>query len=1037
MEKSRHNRSLVLRKTVVARALVVAFGAVSLAGGITTNAFAQSNTTGTIFGQMATGAGTSVVIENVGTGAKRTLTPDAGGRFQATALPPGQYKVQLMKGTTVVGTSEVEVLIGQGAEVAFASTASLGTVQVVGTKKAIDVSSTNAGTSFNAKQLDVLPIAKSVEAIIQLAPNTTRADTRFAGGASFGGGAASENSYYINGFPVVNPLTGLGASQLPFGAIAEAQVLTSGFGVEFGRSVGGVVNVITKSGTNSWVAGVNMSVSPSALRSKPKDIYYIDTKQYNGNATYNNATDGTLRLAQAENTQSKESLGAYLGGPIIKDKLFFFGAFEQNKIDDGYVYGQRISTSNAENGWRNRATKIDRYLAKFDWNLTDNHRIEFTALGDTPVDSISDSGFDYVTRQRTGSVTSQQKLTNIDSNGGETKMLKYTGNLTDDLTLTALFGQTNSKHLNEFPNYDPNKVLFSTVSTPSDRAPGFSYVDPQPIKGYVLAPGSEDIVKPFRLDLEWQLGKHLIRGGIDKNKVSSVNAGEFKAGGGTWTYLKTDTPDAILDQTGGTSAPTNSTGSPLGAQGYFVGKGLFTDVTTANGEQSAQYIEDKYQVTKDLLLVAGLRRESFKNINDAGKVFLDNAPQLLPRFGAAWDVRGDASLKVFATAGRYSVPIPTHIAVRGAGRSTYTDQYFTYTGVDANGAPTGLVELSPPLTGNNEFGQDKVVETLSALNLKPAFSDDFTLGFEKALTREYNVGTKLTYRSLKSTIDDFCDVRPFEAFAAANSIPITNPLWGNTCQSFNPGVANTFKVDYSGDPTKLTTVALTAADQGFGPVKRTYKAIDLFVEHPMRNGWYGKLNYTWSKNEGNTEGQVRSDNGQADVAVTSVWDYPELMMGADGLLPNDRRHQIKAYGFMELTSEWGVGANVLMASGRPRTCLGYEPNPGATGSPGYRNQTYYCLGTVRTLNTLYQRGSLGNLPWDNRLDVNVSYKPSIIKGFQIKLDIFNLLNAQTVQNVIEGYNVRSGGRVANNYESPLSLTAPRSMKLTTSYDYKF
>ena len=1034
MENKRHNKSLAIRKTVVAQALAVAFGAVAFSGGIVTTAYAQSNTTGSIFGQSS--GLTTVVIENMGTGAKRSITPDASGRFQATALTPGTYKVQALKGSTVAGSQQVDVSIGQGAEVRFTASSELSAVQVVGTRAAIDVSSTNNGATFSARQLEALPVARSVEAIIQLAPNTTRADSRFSGGASFGGGAASENSYYINGFPVVNPLTGLGASQLPFGAIAEAQVITGGFGAEFGRSVGGVVNILTKSGTNKWEAGVSYSVSPNSLRSKSKDIYYADTNPYTGNAGYNSATDGTLRLARAENTSQQTTLGAYVGGPLITDKLFFFGAFENIQLDTGRVANGRTATSNAQNGWRAEGTNTRRYMTKFDWNLTNDHRLEFTAIGDTPIVSIADSGYDYAARARTGTVTSSQTLTNIDSNGGELKMLKYTGNLTSDLTLTGLYGQSNSKHLNEFPNYDPTQVLFSTISTPSDRAPGFTYADPQAIQGNVLAPGSEDIVKSYRVDLEWALGKHTIRAGIDKNKVSSINAGEFKAGGGTWTYQKASDPTVPIEQTGGTMAPTNSTGSPLGAQGYFVAKTLFTTVTTAEGEQSAQYLEDKYQVTKDVLVVLGIRQESFKNINDAGKVFLDNAPQLLPRIAGAWDVNGDASFKVFGTWGRYSTPIPTHIAVRGAGRSTFTDQYFSYTGVDANGQPTGLAKLSEPLSGNNEFGQDKVVETLSALNLKPSYAEDYTLGFEKALTKNYNMGAKLTYRALKSTIDDFCDVRPFEKYAAANNITIDNPLWGNTCQTFNPGIANTFKVQYGTDVTKLTTVALTKADQGFEDVKRTYAAMDVFVEHPLRNGWYGKLNYTWSRNVGNTEGQVRSDNGQADVAVTSVWDYPELMLGADGLLPNDRTHQIKAYGYYELTSEWGVGANLLLASGRPRSCLGSEPSPAATGSPGYRNQTFYCLGTTKTLNTLVPRGTVGNLPWDNRLDVNFSYKPVAFKGLQLKMDIFNLFDAQTVQNVSEGYNARSG-RVINTYETPLSLTSPRSMKFTASYDYKF
>ena len=1001
----------------------MAFGAAALTVGALQPAMAQSNATGTIFGTVTPGADLKIIIENPATGLRRTVTPDAQGRFQATALPTGTYKVSQMQGATVTGTTEVEAKLGQGSEVFFSAPVAIQSVQVQGRRATIDVSSTNNGASFNAKQLAALPIGRNVEAIIQLAPNTTRADSRFAGGASFGGAAASENSYYINGFPVVNPLTGLGASQLPFGAIAEAQVLTGGFGAEFGRSVGGVVNIITKSGSNTWEAGANVTFEPGSMRAKSKDFYYANT-----GATSNAATDGTLRLARAENTQERKSYGAYVGGPIIKDKLFFFAAAEGIDTDEGVVNGFRVGTSNANNGWRERQTKVQRYMAKVDWNITDNHRLEFTALGDTPEVANQDSGFNYTTRQRTGSVTSSAVRTNIDNNGGDVNMLKYTGNLTSDLTLTALYGQSKSKHENEFPNFDPNKVLFSTLSVPADRMAGFTYSDPQPLIGNIVAPGSQDTVKSGRLDLEYHLGSHTIRAGLDQNKIASTNAGEFKAGGGTWAYFKTDKPNAPIDATGGTiPAPGNG--------GYYVSKRLFSTVTSSYGEQTAQYLEDKYQITKDVLVTGGIRREGFKNQNDSKTTFLEMKAQYNPRLAVAWDVKGDSSLKVFGTAGRYSVPIPTHIAVRGAGRSTFTDQYYTYSGVDANGAPTGLVQLTNPLSGNNEFGQDKVVATLSALNMKPSYQDELTIGFEKAFSPSLNFGAKATHRQLKSTIDDFCDVRPFEKFADRNGITSykSNALWGNTCQTFNPGQDNTFLVDFAGTGTNLTKVALTAAEQGFDKPKRTYTAVDLFAEHPFRNGWYGKVNYTWSKNQGNTEGQVRSDNGQADVAVTSVWDYPELMVGADGLLPNDRTHQIKAYGFYELTTQWGVGANLLIASGRPRSCIGSAPAPG--DSPNYSNQAFYCFGVDRTQNVLAPRGTVGRLPWDNRLDMNVVYKPQIVKGLALKIDVFNVFNKQVTQNVTEAFN--NGTRVNSIYETPLSATAPRSARLSIAYDHKF
>jgi hypothetical protein len=1014
----------MFKKTVLVHALTLAFSGAALTAALIEPAMAQSNATGTIFGKASQGADVKVVIENPATGFKRTLTPDAQGRFQATSLPPGSYKVSEVKGNAVVATTQVDASIGQGAEAVFAPAAGIQTVQITGARRTIDVSSTNNGATFNARQLAALPIGRNVESIIQLAPNTTRADSRFAGGASFGGGAASENSYYINGFPVVNPLTGLGASQLPFGAIAEAQVLTGGFGAEFGRSIGGVVNIITKSGTNTWEAGAQATYEPKTWRAKPQDIYYANTKA-------NPKTDGTLRLARAEDTLDRMTYGAYVGGPLIQDKLFFFAAAEMNDTHEGLVNGFRTGTSNAINGWRDRETKVQRYMAKVDWNITDEHRLEFTMLGDTPEVSSYDYGFDYTTRTRSFKMNAGSVLDNVDNNGGKTNMLKYTGNLTSDLTLTALYGRTESLHNNSFTGYNPD--VFSTSSTPSDRVTGLNYTNPQTIPGNILAPGSKDIVRSGRLDLEYHLGSHTLRGGVDQNKVASMNAGVFKAGGGTWIYYHTDTPNAEIPGANGVNIKAPASGGGYGTQGYYVAKELFSTVTDSYGEQSALYLEDKFQVTRNLLVTAGIRSESFKNQNDSHTTFLEMKNQINPRLAASWDVNGDASLKVYGTAGRYSVPIPTHISVRGAGRSTYTDQYYSYSGVDANGAPTGLVQLSPPLSGNNEYGQDKVVATLSALDMKPAYQDEITLGFEKAFSPSLNFGAKATYRKLQSTIDDFCDVRPFERWATANGVAITNPLWGNTCQTFNPGQDNTFMVDFTGDASHLSKVFLTAKDQGFDKPQRTYAAVDLFAEHPLRNGWYGKVNYTWSRNRGNTEGQVRSDNGQADVAVTSAWDYPELMVGSYGLLPNDRTHQIKAFGFYELDKEWMIGGNLLAASGRPRSCIGSSAQPG--DSPNYSNQTFWCLGSDRAHNVIVPRGTLGRLPWDNRLDLNLAYKPAAVKGLQLRVDVFNVFNRQAVQNVEERYN--SGTAISSTYETPLSLTSPRSVRLMASYDHKF
>lgn len=1033
MENNRHNKALVFRKTVVARALAVAFGVVSVVGGISTTAFAQSNTTGTIFGQMAAGAGTSIMIENLGTGAKRTLTPDASGRFQATALPPGLYKAQLMKGSTVAATTEVEVFIGQGAEVTFASGAALAAVQVVGVRRTIDVSSSNNGASFTAKQLDQLPIQKNVGAIIQLAPNTTRGDTRYNGAASFGGGAPSENSFYINGFPVTNPLTQLGSSELPFGAIAQAQVLTGGFGAEFGRSIGGVVNITTKSGTNEWEAGVSTSWTPGSLRAKPQDIYYAMTGD-----PANSTTDGTLYRRRSENTQSSTSVGAYLSGPIIKDKLFMFFAAETN---DATSSGVNLSTATIPTGdaskwgWYDRKDNTTRYLGKFDWNLTDNHHLEMTLIGDQSKRNEKLSGYDYATGQSNGVTGFTADYKNLSPNtpvGMDAQIFKYTGNLTDDLTVTALYGKSTSPHSNAFVGGGGAGSLFTvSLLTPTAKAPGLTYNNPQPLTGNQIPDGAEDQVKSTRLDLEYRLGKHTIRAGLDDNKLKSINAGDFFPGGGVYSYRFTSAPTTFKPCSASLGCTTTAAGGGLGTAGYYARERIFTDVTDAYSDQSAQYIEDRFQVAKDVLLTFGLRNESFANKNPAGETFLEQKNVLSPRFGAAWDVNGNASLKVFGSAGRYAVQIPTHLAVRGAGPSTYLQQFFTYTGIGPDGAPIGRSNISSQYSPDGEIGTPKDANVLSATNLKPNQQDELTLGFEKAVSPTLNLGAKVTYRKMLATIDDYCDDTPFYAFAAKNGINSDN--YSFNCVSHNPGLTNEFLVDYSGTRANYTKVTLTAADMGFDktPAERTYLAVDLFAEHPLKNGWYGKVNYTWSRNRGSTEGQTLSDIGQTDVAATQAWDMGPLMEYSYGPLPNDRTHQIKAYGFYNLSNEWSIGGNLLLASGRPRSCIGSYPDPDSIAN-AYGSASHYCNDVPSP------RGSVGNLPWDQRLDMNFVYKPEKVKGLAFKVDIFNLFNKQHIDVVEETHNTGGyGSPILSTYERVISYSDPRSIRLSAEYNYKF
>lgn len=1005
-------------------------------------AHAQTNITGNVYGTVAPASGQTILVENVNTGFKRTLTPDASGRFSLTALPAGTYKVSLLRDGKVVSVNEsVEVLIGQGTEVAFAMPGTQ-TVTVTGRAVRLDMTSTTGGSNFTSTQLDALPVGKGIDAIVLLAPNTTRADPRYANNAtSIGGGAPSENAFYINGFPVTNALNQLGSSQLPFGAIGQAQVLTGGYGAEFGRSTGGVVNIITKSGTNTWQGGVSYSISPQEMRSKYKDIYYPQTGA-------NPRSDGTLYLKRADNTREVSTYSGYVSGPIIEDKLVMFLAAEQTRDNRGTVALTSASASTAaRSGWADRGNINNRYLAKFDWNLTGDHLVEATLIGDRYTMNETLSGYNYTTGAKNGvPVMSASYLNNDDNNlgvGSSAQIVRYTGFWTKDLTVSALIGQSKSPHATTFSGVDVNSNTLRQVAipNPTNSMPGVTYTSPYPFPAgtFVVPAGSNDKTEAQRIDVEYKLTpSHTIRAGIDKVSLKSAGAGDRYAGGGVWSYFSTT--DGSFVPAGMTTSLIAAGATPINGRYYYARDQIFLTVTDARSDQSAQYIEDNWQVTKNLKVTPGLRIEQYKNINGDGETFLKVDNQINPRLSFTWDVNGDGRTKVYGSAGRYGVQIPTHLAVRGASRSTFTRQFFTYTGVDANGAPIGGVSLGDPYSSNNEYGQAKDAKTVSAQDMKPNSQDEFRIGIERALANDINVGAALTYRRLVNTIDDLCDPRPFEKYAFDNAIDTTN--WGGFgCASFNPGRANTFLIDYAGNGT-YRSVTLSAADLQFPKPKRTYFALDFFAEHPLRNGWYGKITYTYSKNKGNTEGQTLSDVGQTDVAATQTWDTPELMYGAYGYLPNDRRHQIKAYGFVRVKPEIDIGANLLLASGRPKNCIG---NFGGTPAnfPGadhtfddvdYGSSYRYC--TVNGVTSAAPRGSEGNLPWEKTLDLNVTFRPASVKGLTLRADIFNVFNTQTVTAVDEVHEAAyDPSTITATYGRALGYTPPRAIRLTASYEF--
>ncbi|MEG3050742.1 MAG: Oar protein, partial [Thermomonas sp.] len=240
------------------KALVLAL-AMFVAGG----ASAQTNTAGAVAGRAA--SGDTITITNPATGLSRTVSVGADGSYRFAQLPTGEYQIMRNGGQA----RTVNVSIGGTAGIDFVSrdgATTLDTVTVVGSGaiNPIDVSSVESSTILTKEVIDQLPVDRNYTAVALLAPGTVKGDQGFGNLASFGGASVGENAYYINGFNVTNFRNGLGGATVPFDFYQEFQVKTGGYGAEFGRSTGGVINTVTKRGSNEWTIGARLAWAPDA-----------------------------------------------------------------------------------------------------------------------------------------------------------------------------------------------------------------------------------------------------------------------------------------------------------------------------------------------------------------------------------------------------------------------------------------------------------------------------------------------------------------------------------------------------------------------------------------------------------------------------------------------------------------------------------------------------------------------------------------------------------------------------------------------------
>ncbi len=962
-----------------------------------------ANDDGSIVGRAAAGA--SVTAVNEGTGLSRTVTADADGSYRFPFLPVGEYRVVSSAGGTPV---EARVSLGNATRVDLVDGAtSLGTIEVVGSAIAtpVDVSSTESATNVPREELIRLPVDRSLTEVALLAPGLNRGDNDL-GGISFGGSSVAENTVYVNGLNVTDFYNRIGFNSTPFAFYEEVQVKTGGYSVEFGRTTGGVINAVTRSGTNDFHYGAELVWEPSFLQSEARDRFDAD-----GNRYY------VARFDEYDRT----NLNVYASGPIIEDRLHFFAMYEFRDFqpDNTSTSGGTFFEADSDDGF---------YGAKLDWSITDRHLLSFLAFSDE-TETVRDVFLFDPESGEQGAQTNTQFV----KSGGDNWAATYTGYLTDTLSVKAMYGEVERNRATSSANDVNCNRIFDNRPAPNRGDRGCTTS--------ALIEAAIDEREAARLDFEWLLGDHLLRFGLD-HETNTSDYQRFYPGPNALRYdIFATTPGATL---------ANGGVVPAGVTAYVRTRRLEVDGVFET-EQDAWYLEDSWQATDNLVLNAGIRVEGFDNKDAAGQSYIKIDEQVAPRFGLSWDMNGDGRSKLFANAGRYYLPVANVINIKQAGGFLDERTFYVFNGYenrDFNGIPYRFPLLGPqigPVDNSQGNGQVGDLRGQVDADMDPVYQDEAILGYQSMLDDKWSWGARAIYRKLENAIDDMritsngilCNGRPGTVgFVMANPGDVLTVYTDTNCDGVRDGFVD---IDTSVAGWALfDTSGRYVGDVGFPEPRRTYQAIELVLDRAWDDRWALNASYTWSRSRGNAEGPVNSDTNFGDSGRTEAFDDPWVNLNGHGYLPNDRRHQVKARGTYALSENWQIGATLAAASGRPITAFG-------VGNPfdGTNYHSFYicvanCTATDRTQRVyeLRGRGNEGRTPWTYDVGASLTYLRSFGSAdLRVKLAVYNLFNQQRTIEVEEDLQTDISNTLNPDYRLPLGFQTPRYAQLTVTLEF--